>query len=151
MCGVRMPDNHKRLLFDFIAVDDVDCPVCGYNLRGLGTDICPECGRVFELRLGSPQLSFGLFVWLLAPLIMASGLTIIIIALMAATGSLPSRREWGIYAIAVLGLLTAVVAPMIYSVRTSFFRARRALQLLLIVLVWVTIISAVSAFLVAGV
>jgi hypothetical protein len=28
---------------------DVNCPACGYNLRGLVVSRCPECGRIFAL------------------------------------------------------------------------------------------------------
>jgi hypothetical protein len=28
----------------FLAEHDVPCPRCGYNLRGLGEPLCPECG-----------------------------------------------------------------------------------------------------------
>ncbi len=36
---------------------DVLCPDCSYNLRGLTSDRCPECGRsVEELRLGVSQI-----------------------------------------------------------------------------------------------
>lgn len=27
---------------------DVPCAGCGYNLRGLAADVCPECGRPFD-------------------------------------------------------------------------------------------------------
>ena len=30
--------------------EDVNCPLCGYNLRGLPSAKCPECGAVFEWR-----------------------------------------------------------------------------------------------------
>src|SRR5689334_1067676 len=28
--------------------DDLACPMCGYNLRGLVDPRCPECGRPFD-------------------------------------------------------------------------------------------------------
>ena len=31
-------------------VDEIQCPLCGYNMRGLADARCPECGRVFEWR-----------------------------------------------------------------------------------------------------
>ncbi|HPF38325.1 MAG TPA: hypothetical protein P5081_15895 [Phycisphaerae bacterium] len=29
-------------------LDDIDCPLCGYNLRGLSEARCPECGGAFS-------------------------------------------------------------------------------------------------------
>lgn len=37
-------------LRDYLRDRDAACPGCGYNLRGLDADSCPECGR--RLRLG---------------------------------------------------------------------------------------------------
>ncbi|MCB9853424.1 MAG: hypothetical protein H6819_10045 [Phycisphaerales bacterium] len=31
-------------------LDEIECPLCGYNLRGLSEARCPECGGVFEWR-----------------------------------------------------------------------------------------------------
>lgn len=35
-------------LADYLAGRDIDCPGCGYNLRGLTQSSCPECGYVVE-------------------------------------------------------------------------------------------------------
>lgn len=32
----------------FIAAHDFPCPGCGYNLRGLSTGVCPECGAAVD-------------------------------------------------------------------------------------------------------
>lgn len=40
-------DRHG--LRDYLAERDIACPGCGYNLRGLPGDACPECGKPVEL------------------------------------------------------------------------------------------------------
>jgi len=35
--------------------EDVACPSCGYNLRGVGTVACPECGRIIPLPVGETR------------------------------------------------------------------------------------------------
>ncbi len=35
-------------LLAFLATRDLACPGCGYNLRGLATPRCPECGRAIS-------------------------------------------------------------------------------------------------------
>jgi len=42
---------HSFGLSEFLADRDVPCPGCGYNLRGVATDKCPECGAVLELEI----------------------------------------------------------------------------------------------------
>jgi hypothetical protein len=38
----------------YLAERDVDCPVCGYNLRGVPGRVCPECGRPIRLPARPP-------------------------------------------------------------------------------------------------
>jgi hypothetical protein len=44
-------------LLQFVRNRDVECPGCGYNLRNLCNDRCPECGQKLEiaLRLAEPR------------------------------------------------------------------------------------------------
>ena len=48
-------------LAGWLADRDVPCPLCGYNLRGLAGNRCPECGR--ELRLGVSAVEPFLKAW----------------------------------------------------------------------------------------
>src|ERR1051326_1221584 len=58
-------------LVGFLASRDVACPKCGYNLRGVESARCPECGERLELGL-APAKRFGgwgaflllVFAWL---------------------------------------------------------------------------------------
>lgn len=53
-------DAHLRT---FLNNQDVACPSCAYNLRGLTTSRCPECDQELELavRLAEPRLGVFLF------------------------------------------------------------------------------------------
>ena len=42
---------HGDLLCALLADTDAPCPGCGYNLRGLRTSECPECGDPLAIRL----------------------------------------------------------------------------------------------------
>jgi hypothetical protein len=44
-----MPDLRLQ---QFLADRDVPCPLCGYNLRGLANEKCPECNQRLELQVG---------------------------------------------------------------------------------------------------
>lgn len=43
-------DGHNPLS-DYLADLDEPCPLCGYNLRGLQGEHCPECGQELALRV----------------------------------------------------------------------------------------------------
>jgi DNA-directed RNA polymerase subunit RPC12/RpoP len=42
------PKTLKYALPDPAQVDGLRCPRCGYSLRGLDENLCPECGRRFD-------------------------------------------------------------------------------------------------------
>jgi len=52
------------LLSTLLGGSDVSCPVCAYNLRGLNSTTCPECGASLQLQVGSSDLKLG--PWLVA-------------------------------------------------------------------------------------
>jgi hypothetical protein len=41
--------SHSTPLRDFLATTDAPCPNCGYNLKGLATNTCPECNEGIRL------------------------------------------------------------------------------------------------------
>jgi hypothetical protein len=38
-------DNHRALAADFAQRHDLPCLSCGYNVKGVASLICPECGK----------------------------------------------------------------------------------------------------------
>lgn len=50
------------MLERFVAGRDVRCPGCGYSLRDLKADRCPECGDRIELRVNLSDPRLGLFI-----------------------------------------------------------------------------------------
>ena len=59
-----MTSSEARALVEYLRDRDVVCPLCHYNLRGLDTPRCPECGRQLELRVGLTEPRQG--AWLAA-------------------------------------------------------------------------------------
>jgi hypothetical protein len=47
-----MTEPTPHPLHAFLAGRDVSCPACGYNLRDLAGDRCPECGEALVLQVG---------------------------------------------------------------------------------------------------
>lgn len=54
--------NVPDLLRAYLADRDVSCPMCGYNLRGLTSARCPECGEAIELRVGLAEPKMGAWI-----------------------------------------------------------------------------------------
>src|SRR5436305_13805040 len=78
----------QQMLLAFLAGQDVACPLCGYNLRGLTTPRCPECGR--ELRLSIGLTEPYLRAWIvLAAAVCASGGTGLFFVMMIARAGWP--------------------------------------------------------------
>jgi hypothetical protein len=50
------------LLQTFLADRDVPCPQCGYNLRNLRADRCPECGEQLVLRVNVAEPRQGALI-----------------------------------------------------------------------------------------
>lgn len=55
-------ERESELLKQLLALREIPCPVCGYNLRGIESDKCPECGAKLDLRVGSSDLKLGLWI-----------------------------------------------------------------------------------------
>ncbi|MFN7022332.1 MAG: hypothetical protein ACK4WH_13525 [Phycisphaerales bacterium] len=58
----RSPETDTAELRSHLADRDVPCPGCGYNLRGLGTDRCPECNQHLELRVSLTEPRLGAYL-----------------------------------------------------------------------------------------
>lgn len=64
--------NVDPLLAAYLARHDARCPGCGYNLRGLETDRCPECGAGFEI--GLRGVMPGMRTWIACVIMTCVGL-----------------------------------------------------------------------------
>src|SRR5262249_51036576 len=49
------PAIPRDFLREFLAGRDIECPLCGYNLRDLAGDRCPECGDQVVLRVNMAE------------------------------------------------------------------------------------------------
>lgn len=55
-------DDAVVALKGYVADRDVPCPSCGYCLRGLTSDRCPECNEWLALRVGLAEPRLGMFI-----------------------------------------------------------------------------------------
>ncbi len=57
----------------YLADQDIVCPGCGYNLRGLQTDACPECDQRLELVIRRADARTGILMLTLVGLAIGAG------------------------------------------------------------------------------
>ncbi len=82
------------LLRAFLADRDTPCPGCGYNLRGLVGDLCPECAQRLRIGVGLVEPRLALYLAGLIGLAVGLGFEGIVLiwalSLLALGGSGPS-------------------------------------------------------------
>src|SRR5687767_11236368 len=66
--------SDEAALLGYLRDRDVACPLCTYNLRGLTTCRCPECGRELPLSVGLVEPRIGAWVTCLVAITAAGGL-----------------------------------------------------------------------------
>lgn len=147
----RSPTTHSgcdhttdQMLRRFLRLHDSPCPICRYNLRSLTSDVCPECGQRFELRIGSSDPRIGAFLGFLAPMIMMSGIALLFLVL---TIVVDSRAPWGAYAVMCAGIIDGILVLVLCRRRAWFHRRTKQAQTQLAALAWI----ANAAFLIASV
>lgn len=86
------PNQEAQLLREYLAQNDCACPGCGYNLRMLESNRCPECAM--EVQLGVQLVEARLGALIVGVVAMAAGAgfgaLIFIIGLIETWG-----RSWG--------------------------------------------------------
>ncbi len=130
-------DDVARLLSMFLRGRDVPCPLCGYNLRDLTQQQCPECRHGLLLTVGVTKLRF---LWFLLAMTactfagIAAGLTLIptIVQWLAGAGRPPAV----LVTLVLLGLASAVGGLMLIRHRFAFLRQEPRRQRRLAVAVW---------------
>jgi hypothetical protein len=139
-------------LAQWLADRDVPCPLCRYNLRGLASNRCPECGR--ELRLGVSVVEPFSRVWvsLLVALLLPAGFGLVVIIgllywLAQPGGSSIGRGGWNIPVGPTLVLLHVVgsvpASVVTLAGRRRFLRWPRRAQVGVAAAAWLALASTV--------
>lgn len=87
------------LLITYLADRDTPCPGCGYNLRGLTGERCPECFQELQLRVGLVEPRMRLYLTALIGAAAGMGLNgLLVIYLLIAVMRMGGPALWGYFA-----------------------------------------------------
>jgi len=126
-------------LIEFLAERDASCPLCGYNLRGLTSDACPECGKRLRLTVGLAEPFLRAWVMLAVAMFSAGGVGILLFYIVVKEGwttDLPIAPSI-YFMIAIPGSMVAV------SLRRGFLRLAKQIQ---IWIGWIALFATAVAF-----
>lgn len=129
-------DPNLPILVAFLARNDAPCPACGYNLRGLTGDVCPECGQPFELRIGTPTLPTLEFMVFLAPMVIAALFALALVVLLFAQPPSSPTGPKMFHVFIASGGIQSVLAYLSSQKRRDFYNAHSDLRIACIVLAW---------------
>ena len=120
-------EDDDAFLVTYLQERDEPCPRCRYNLRGLRSGVCPECGM--GLRLGVAAREPYLWPWLIALLAAAGtsaiGLLFVVLVIVKGLPTAPIDRGLRGVIYTYIAVLWAPV-PLIAGRRSFLKRPRRA-------------------------
>ncbi len=96
----------SSLLPTYLATRDEPCPSCGYNLRALKTDRCPECNQQLVLCVGLAEPRMAAFITGLVGLAMGFGFCVILVVFFVIEGLTSKYSDglrWEVFGPMVIG------------------------------------------------
>lgn len=149
------PAAREQVLKEFLAIHDVACPRCGYNLRASESVRCPECAATLDLRVGSPDLRLVPWITAIVGTSIPAGFTAVFSVLTILTAFVDGFSNAGERNTAVFcWIVTAVLGSLIVTLarrRSVFLRKPPHRQRMLAVAAIVFSLIAVSTVTVLGV
>jgi hypothetical protein len=116
------------LLQSLLSENDLPCPLCGYNLRNLKSDRCPECGEGLTLQIGLLEPRLGAYIALLAACCVGLGGSALFSMVGLAAAPASWWRTFSAIVLLVQLILTAAALPIILRKRTRFRRLSPKVQ-----------------------
>lgn len=139
-------DDRTRRLLKFLREHDADCPLCGYNLRGLTEPRCPECRHELVLGVGVRKVHV---VWLtitLAPCFFSGIAAVLLLMPIVWEGGAPPV----ILVTDAFGFVSGAGAVVLVIHRRRFMGLKLARQMLWAGIVWAVHFAAFLMLVVAA-
>ena len=159
--GIRpIPDEpqwaEQQHLVYLLQDQDIQCPRCGADLRGLQNNRCPGCDSELTLSLSPVKRHLGPWIASAAALSASAGLGLLFLVAVIAKGwptpAVTNRTGWWLWVSAsILYFLTSIpFAVVVFLMRRRLMRFPRRIQVLLsAILVTVSVLALIMFFLAA--
>jgi hypothetical protein len=137
----RRADDDATLI-TWLADRDAACPLCEYNLRGLTTPPCPECGQALRLSVTLAEPYLKAWIAVIVALLPPAGVGVVFVLALLVEGFHGGNIEWGpalaiIYVIGCIPLSAVALAN-----RQKFLRLKRGNQQWIATVVWIACLAA---------
>lgn len=150
---VQNPANREsELLRLYLAGRNTRCPNCGYDIRDLASDTCPECREWLMLTLRGPEPKM---TWWLAAVIAASGGLVFtlgqVIHLLWSAATVAIGIGIGDLLPVMLFLPLQIMAlKAVVTMRQRFFKAKRSTQSVIAGVCWVLTLATIMGYFALG-
>ena len=121
-------DADVQALIEFLRERDAWCPACRYNLRGLTTPRCPECGRELRLSIGLTEPFLRAWIMLAVSTCASSALGVLMAWIVLREGWPQGTQEKTLRASIIIYLVMIPLAPLALATRRRFLRIAKEVQ-----------------------
>jgi hypothetical protein len=121
-------DPDVQALIEFLRERDAWCPACRYNLRGLTTPRCPECGRELRLSVGVTEPFLRAWITLAVSAFASSALGVFMAWVLFREGWPRGSEERSLRASIVIYIVMIPIGPLVLATRRRFLRMTKDVQ-----------------------
>jgi hypothetical protein len=122
------PDSDVQALIEFLRDRDAWCPACRYNLRGLTTPRCPECGRELRLSVGVTEPFLRAWIMLAVSTCASSALGVLMAWILFREGWPGGTEERSLKVSIVIYIVMIPLGPLVLVTRRRFLRMTKDVQ-----------------------
>jgi hypothetical protein len=133
-------------LIDYLRNRDVVCPQCDYNLRGLVTPRCPECGQALKLAVALVEPYLKAWIALLVACCAGAGLGFFFLVIIVMSFGWPGPGTLLLNLSIIVHLLMIPAAGVVVVARRRLLRLTRETQWRIAVAVAMVLIAALLVF-----
>jgi hypothetical protein len=121
-------DPDTDALVEFLRERDAWCPACRYNLRGLTSPRCPECGRELKLSVGMTEPFLRAWITLAVSVVASSGIGLLMAWVLCREGWPRGSDEAELRVSIIIYVAMIPAAPIVLATRRRFLRQASVVQ-----------------------
>jgi hypothetical protein len=112
--------SDENALIEWLRDRDVYCPLCEYNIRGLTTPRCPECGQALRLSVALVEPYLRAWIALMVAVCAGAGSGVLFLFVLTSTGWPYKGVRIGLNRAIILQIVMIPVAALLVFSRRRF-------------------------------